>query len=101
MVCPVDAIRVDDDGVSHVIEEKCVGCGICGKACPFNAIFINPFKKVAEKCDLCADRARRGLPPACVEACPTGAIHFVSGRELLIKKSKNLTKIRMERFTAL
>jgi formate dehydrogenase iron-sulfur subunit len=29
-----------------------------------------PFVK---KCDMCADRQLSGKPPACVEACPTGA----------------------------
>ena len=97
-VCPVDAIKTDENGIVHVIEEKCIGCGACSIACPFNAISVNPFKKVAEKCDLCVDRIQKGVPPACVEVCPTNAIQFVSGREVVIRKNMNLVKARTSVF---
>lgn len=49
-----------------VIKEKCIGCGICVKTCPFGAIEIVDGKAViGDKCTLCG---------ACVEACPVGAI---------------------------
>ena len=35
------------------------------------------------KCDLCQRRRAMGMPPACVELCPCGAIHFVSRAEAL------------------
>lgn len=40
-----------------------------------------------KKCDLCLKRDREGLPPACVEICPTGAILFGEYDDV-IKKSK-------------
>jgi Fe-S-cluster-containing dehydrogenase component len=33
-------------------------------------------KGLAQKCDLCVDRVDKGLPPACVAACPSHCIYF-------------------------
>ena len=50
----------------EVVEEKCVGCGACVTACPFNAITMeNSLAAVNDRCTLCG---------ACVEACPYGAL---------------------------
>ncbi len=50
----------------EVVEEKCVGCGACVTACPFNAITMeNSLAVVNDRCTLCG---------ACVEACPYGAL---------------------------
>jgi Fe-S-cluster-containing hydrogenase components 2 len=39
-VCKPKAL-VQENGVIYVDEDKCIGCGKCAKACPFNAIFID------------------------------------------------------------
>lgn len=47
-------------------KQKCTGCKICQKTCPFAAITIIDNKAtVNENCTLCG---------ACVNSCPTGAI---------------------------
>src|SRR3989338_95188 len=50
-----------------VINEKCVGCKLCVKACPFSAIDIVNKKAVIDldKCTLCG---------ACIESCKFDAI---------------------------
>ncbi len=70
--CPVNAIDVDPDtGAKVVLDDVCVGCGLCVIACPFGTMFFDGRSHTAEKCDLCAD------DPACVHACPTNAIEYV------------------------
>jgi len=43
-------------------------------ACPYGVIEPARDGKVMVKCDLCLRRAEAGLEPACVAACPTGAL---------------------------
>jgi len=55
-------------------EEQCVGCWSCLMACPYGAVRRNVTKGKIIKCDLCEGRDM----PACVEACPNGALVFES-----------------------
>ena len=45
-------------------------------ACPYDARFINPIRKTAEKCTFCYHRVEEGLLPACVTTCVGGARVF-------------------------
>lgn len=57
----------------YIVEENCIGCKLCIKACPYKPKRIN-FDKVskkAKKCDLCRDREEG---PACVEYCQVRCI---------------------------
>jgi Fe-S-cluster-containing dehydrogenase component len=72
-VCPVGATFVSPEGVVLVDEKYCIGCRYCVQACPYGCRFIDPVKKVAQKCTLCYHRIKKGLAPACMEVCPTGA----------------------------
>lgn len=42
------------------------------------------------KCDMCSDRVENGLPPACVKACPTGAMNFGDRDEIMDLAQKQL-----------
>jgi len=75
-VCPVGATFSTQEGVVLVDKDYCVGCRYCVQACPYGARYIDPRTKTADKCTFCYHRVTRGLQPACVEVCPTGARVF-------------------------
>jgi CRP-like cAMP-binding protein/Fe-S-cluster-containing hydrogenase component 2 len=87
--CPVGAIR-RRNSLEVIIEDWCIGCGLCAKNCPYGNINLHPFEVMvddperpgrkkasvshkATSCDLCADQAE----PSCVYACPHDAAHRV------------------------
>ena len=74
--CPVGASRRRRDGIVHVEQAACIGCGDCVRACPYDARALDPRSGVADACDFCAHRVDAGLLPACVEICQGGALVF-------------------------
>ena len=82
--CPAPgAIVKYSNGIVDFISENCIGCGNCVAGCPFDVPRISKKDNKAYKCSLCSDRVGVGLEPACVKACPTGAIHFGSKEDML------------------
>jgi len=75
-VCPAGATWQREDGVVEIDFDVCWGCGACVDACPYDARFINPITKTADKCNFCSQRIDQGLLPACVETCIGGARQF-------------------------
>lgn len=51
-------------------EKRCVGCWMCVMVCPYGAIRPDIKARMPVACDKCKDKDG----PACVEACPTGAV---------------------------
>jgi Fe-S-cluster-containing dehydrogenase component len=75
--CPNDAIVLDSKTKARVVDaEKCIGCMLCQRACPWEMMSFDPEAKKATKCFLC------GGNPKCVEACPAEAIRYVDWRDL-------------------
>ena len=67
-------------------ERDCIACSMCVMACPFGVIARAPApdgRVMALKCDLCPGRD----VPACVAACPTGALVLKQGNELVPAKA--------------
>jgi CRP-like cAMP-binding protein/Pyruvate/2-oxoacid:ferredoxin oxidoreductase delta subunit/ferredoxin len=91
--CPVGSIR-RRNSLEVIIENWCIGCGLCAKNCPYGNINLHPFnvleddptnsgrqvavvKQKAASCDLCTEHAE----PTCVYACPHDAAHRVEPNE--------------------
>ena len=88
--CPVDAIhrkpRENHPGALEiVIEDHCIGCGLCSTNCPYGNISMHREEagRVATTCDLCRDLVGPDDDPSCVYACPHNAAFRMSGEHLL------------------
>lgn len=75
-VCPTKASHIRPDGLVDIHEGMCIGCRNCISVCPYNSRFLNPHKKVAQKCDFCRHRIDKGVEPSCVNTCPASARVF-------------------------
>ena len=83
-ICPTGAVqRPDENGPVLVVPDQCIGCKFCLMVCPFGVIDVSRDGKAMIKCDQCIERTEAGEDPACVVACPTGALKFVDVTEHL------------------
>jgi formate dehydrogenase iron-sulfur subunit len=73
--CPVDAYEKDPiTGIVSHLDDQCIGCSYCTLSCPYEVPVYNHRRGIVRKCDMCAGRLATGEAPACVQACPNGAI---------------------------
>jgi formate dehydrogenase iron-sulfur subunit len=72
--CPTNAYTKLDNGVVKHLADSCIGCQYCIWNCPYEAPVFNPERRIVTKCDMCLPRLEAGQAPACVTACPTGAL---------------------------
>lgn len=73
-ICPTQALFKRADGIVDFDTSRCIGCKSCMQACPYDALYIDPFEHTAQKCNYCVHRVEVGLEPACVVVCPEQAI---------------------------
>src|SRR6266478_7051133 len=97
--CPAPgAIVKYANGIVDFVSENCIGCGYCVKGCPFDIPRISPVDHKSYKCTLCSDRVGVGLEPACVKACPTGAIMFGSKTDMTSWAGERIVDLRSRGF---
>jgi Fe-S-cluster-containing dehydrogenase component len=87
--CPARALEKTAAGPVTYNGDRCLGCRYCMVACQFGVPkfeYDDPTPYV-RKCTFCAGRQSKGLPPACAENCPTGALTFGT-RGALVEEAK-------------
>mgnify|MGYP003390176334 CR=1 FL=1 len=106
--CPVGSINRGDKG-EIVIENWCIGCGMCADQCPYGSIQMSPLtnpvelseqarralgaeseiKSITEQavvCDLCSSLPSQS--PSCVYACPHDAAIRVNAQDFFLTGRK-------------
>lgn len=74
--CTENAISIrEEDGIVVVDPEKCNGCRVCFKVCPYDIPQFDEAGKM-QKCDMCLDRIQNGQEPICAATCPTMALRW-------------------------
>lgn len=101
-ICPKDAITFSN-GRAIIDAEKCVGCGLCEKACDYSAIvkLSRPCEKAcgvgaikADKKGVASiDRTKCVSCGACYAACPFGAIESPTHLIDVVSHIKNGNKV--------
>ena len=74
--CPTGALYHTEFGTVGLNPDRCIGCKNCVAACPFEVPKYEQETDKVYKCDMCESRLRNNLTPACVKACPTGALKW-------------------------
>jgi Fe-S-cluster-containing dehydrogenase component/DMSO reductase anchor subunit len=73
--CPVLAYEKDaETGIVRHLDDQCIGCQYCVLKCPYDVPQYSARRGIVRKCDMCHERLAAGEAPACVQACPSGAI---------------------------
>lgn len=75
--CPVHAIYASEDNGARMVDaDRCIGCGMCASACPWNMPRVDSESRVSTKCVSCG---------RCAEQCPNGAIKFIDWEDIAQK----------------
>jgi len=85
--CPTNSyVKFEDNGIVWHDDDSCIGCQYCTWNCPYEVPVMNYDRGIVTKCDMCHDKLAVGETPACVQACPAGAIEIeVVHKETWIK----------------
>jgi len=94
-VCPVTAIKKLANGPVVINEKKCIGCRYCFQACPWKVPQFDFEKRVTRKCHLCYNRTLLNYQkPACVAACPVGALAFDYKHEIILEAHRRVERLK-------
>ena len=87
-VCPTGAAQKRENGIVVIEQSICAGCKYCIEVCPFGTPQFDEESGTVIKCRFCHDRVENGLEPACVKACPTGALYFGTRRQVVAEADR-------------
>ncbi|MCB4776027.1 MAG: dimethyl sulfoxide reductase anchor subunit [Sulfurovum sp.] len=74
--CPTESYIKLENGIVFHDDPSCIGCQYCTWNCPYEVPVFNPDRGIVTKCHMCADKLELNQTPACVQACPGGAIEI-------------------------
>ena len=66
------------------------------ESCPYNIPRRNPKTGRISKCTMCFERVSKGMLPACVKSCPSGAMNFGDRQDMLALAKKRLDQLKKE-----
>ncbi len=74
--CPTNSYIKFDNGIVYHDDEACIGCQYCTWNCPYGVPVFNQDRGIVTKCHMCHERLEENQTPACIQACPAGAIEI-------------------------
>ena len=74
--CPTESYIKFDNGIVFHDDDTCIGCQYCTWNCPYEVPVFNADRGIVTKCHMCHEKLDIGQTPACVQACPAGAIEI-------------------------
>ncbi|MEL1133880.1 4Fe-4S dicluster domain-containing protein [Desulfitobacterium sp. THU1] len=105
-LCPFSAISKENTGAVSIDDEICFGGAKCRDVCPWGIpqrqAGVGLYMQIAPdlagggvmyKCDLCSDLLAVGEQPACVQACPQGALSIGPREEIKAQAHKKAQEI--------
>jgi Fe-S-cluster-containing dehydrogenase component len=103
-LCPWGALKQEENGLSRIDSDLCLGGSKCKKVCPWDVpqrqtgvgLYLDLLPAFAGngvmyKCDRCYNRLAKGEVPACIEACPED-VQTMGPRSEILKKAHALAK---------
>ncbi|MFP4475316.1 MAG: 4Fe-4S dicluster domain-containing protein [Desulfatibacillaceae bacterium] len=104
-LCPFGAARKQNDGITRIDADICLGGAKCKIVCPWHVpqrqTGVGLYKKlpttrfagngVMFKCDRCYDRLDEGGLPACIEECPE-AVQKIGPRDRIMSEARRLAE---------
>ena len=105
-LCSTGSLRQSNEGAVYSHRSTCLGDGPCDRACPWGIpqrqAGVGPYLNLAPryvgngqmfKCDYCSSLLKAGESPACVTACPQGAMR-IGPREEMATLAKEMAEQR-------
>lgn len=101
-LCPWGAAKQEENGLSRIDSDICLGGSKCNKVCPWDipqrqtgtGLYLDLLPSLAGngtmyKCDRCYNRLEKGEQPACIEACPEN-VQTIGPKSEILKKAHAL-----------
>ena len=103
-LCPWGAAKQEENGLSRIDSDICLGGSKCKKVCPWDipqrqtgvGLYLDILPSLAGngvmyKCDRCFQEIEKGGVPACIEACPEG-VQTIGPRAEIIEAAHELAR---------